>query len=131
MQRIGLFDSIHAFQCILNDLLEGIELLNSVQCTMKICIEYSVGEYWSDFSPLHWHNMPAYLHFYYAAIIDGALTNTQYLQYGYLVNSMHLGAIFTCRTFLYTSNFQRPKEILHILGIWKYKKASYAALKQN
>ena len=87
IQRIGLFDSIHAFQSILNDLLEGTELLNSVQCIF-ICIEYSVREYQSDFSPLHWHNMPAYLYFYYAAIIDGALTNTQYLQYGYLVNSM-------------------------------------------
>ena len=32
----------------------------------------------------------------------------------------------TCKTFFYTSIFKVPKEILHILGLRKCKKASYA-----
>ena len=48
---IGLFNSTYAFQCILNVLLERIELLNTVQCIF-ICTNYSIREFRSDFSQL-------------------------------------------------------------------------------
>ena len=76
--RIGLFDSIYAFQCTLNVLLEPIEPFNIVQCTF-ICANCSIGEYRSDFSPLCWHNMPTYYALNYAGIFDGGLMISPFL----------------------------------------------------
>ena len=74
---IGLFDSIYAFQCILNVLLECIELFNTVQCIF-ICT-CSIREHQSDFSPLCWHNILAYYAFNYADIFDGGVVCTEKL----------------------------------------------------
>ena len=49
--KITLFDSIYVFQCILNVLLECIELFNTVHMYF-ICTNCSIREYRSDFSPL-------------------------------------------------------------------------------
>ena len=59
--RIGLFDSIYSFQCILNVLLECIEQFNTVQCTF-IWANCSIREYRYDFSPSCWHNV--LMHYY-------------------------------------------------------------------
>ena len=48
----------HTFP-IMNVLLECIEPLNPVQCIF-ICSNCYIKEYRFDFSPLHWHSMPAY-----------------------------------------------------------------------
>ena len=51
---IGLFDSIYAFQCILNILLGRIEPFNTVErISIFICADCSIREYQSDFSPLY------------------------------------------------------------------------------
>ena len=44
--------SVYAFECILNVLLERIELVNTVPCIF-ICADCSIREYQSDFSPLY------------------------------------------------------------------------------
>ena len=48
---IGLFYYIYEFQCILNVLLECIELFNTVLFAF-ICTDCSIREYRSNFSPL-------------------------------------------------------------------------------
>ena len=69
---IGLFDSIYAFQCNLNVILERTEPCNTVQCIF-ICTDCSIREYRSDFSSLCWHCMPAYYALNYAGIFNGGL----------------------------------------------------------
>ena len=38
-----------------------------------MCTDCSIREYRSDFSPLCWHNVPAYYALNYAGIFDGGL----------------------------------------------------------
>ena len=59
------------FQCILNALLESIKPFNTTY--VFVCIDCSIREYQSDFSPLCWHNMPACYALNYAGIFDGGL----------------------------------------------------------
>ena len=72
--RIGLFDFMYAFQCILNTLLESIKPFNTVQCNLCTPIYCSVREYQFDFSPLCWHNIPAYYVSNYPGIFDEGLS---------------------------------------------------------
>ena len=69
---LAVFYYIYEFQCILNVLLECIELFNTVLFAF-ICADCSIREYRSNFSPLCWHNMPAYYALNYASIFDGGL----------------------------------------------------------
>ena len=69
---ICLFYSIYEFQCILNALLGCIELFNAV-LFIFMCTDCAIREYRSDFSPLCWHNVPAYYALNYAGIFDGGL----------------------------------------------------------
>ena len=43
-----------------------------------MCTDCSIREYRSDFSPLCWHNMPAYYALNYAGIFDGGLHVRKY-----------------------------------------------------
>ena len=70
--RAYVFYSIYEYKCILNVLLECIELFNTVLIYF-IWADCSIREHRSDFSPLCWHNVPTYYALNYAGIFDGGL----------------------------------------------------------
>ena len=58
-------DSIYAFQCMLNALLECIKLFNTTLCALIVLLE--------SIDPLGWHNKPDYYALNYAGMLDGGL----------------------------------------------------------
>ena len=60
-------DSIYAFQCMLNALLECIELFNTTMYFM--CADCFIR----GIDPLGWHSEPYYYGLNYAGILDGGL----------------------------------------------------------
>ena len=92
IQRIGVFDPMHTFLCIVNVLVKHrIELFNIVQCILYV----KNREYRPNFSPLCWYNMLTYYTFYYASIIDGSLILIPIIPqietlYNYIINHYHM-----------------------------------------
>ena len=62
------------YLCILVHSQWRIEPFSTVQCILYAA-GCSIREYRSYFSPLCWHNMPAYYALKYAEILNGSLIN--------------------------------------------------------
>ena len=58
-----------------------------------VCTDCSIREYRSDFSPLFYHNLPAYYALKYAGIFDGGLGESH-------IHSVHKACLFVYSTII-------------------------------